>query len=71
MDSVNHDDPDYGPAWQFMNTFGGIDRTLSEVVLDVDEVPGCIDLEFALNDLFLLAFLAGAKYGRTVIYQMG
>jgi hypothetical protein len=40
-------------------------------VLDVEEVPSCLDLEFTLNDLFLLAFLAGAKYGRTVIFQMG
>jgi len=71
MDSVNHDDPDYGPAWHCMNQFGGVDRTLSEVVLQTDDVPACIDIEFSLNDLFLLAFMAGAKYGRTVIYQMG
>jgi hypothetical protein len=71
MKTVDHSDPDYGAAWACMNEFGGVERTLTEVVLDVEEVPSCLDLEFTLNDLFLLAFLAGAKYGRTVIFQMG
>jgi hypothetical protein len=66
--------PDRAAAWEAMNRFGrpnGENRTLGEVVLEVERLPKCFgdSMETTLVRLFMTAYMMGAQHGRLITYQ--